>query len=146
MGFNRSSRGSVKTMTTINDSGPQQLLSDPNYAVVATLNRDGSIHQTVVWVSAEGDDIAVNSAVGRIWPTNLERDPEISVLVQEAGDPYHFVEIRGRATASREDADEHINALAKKYIGQDEYPYRQPGEQRIKFRVTPDHVRYVKQG
>ncbi len=132
-------------MTTIHDSGPGQLLSNPNYATVATRNRDGSIHQTIVWVSAEGDAIAVNSAVGRLWPTNLERDPHVSVLVQETDDPYHFVEIRGRASGTLEGADEHIDALAKKYTGQDEYPYRQPGEQRIKFIITPEHVRYVKQ-
>jgi len=132
-------------MTTIHDAGPQQLLSDPNYAVVSTLNRDGSIHQTVVWVNDEGDNIAVNSAVGRLWPTNLQRDPHVAVLIQETGDPYHFVEIRGSATATLEGADEHINALSQKYIDQDEYPYRQPGEQRIKFVIRPDHVRYVKQ-
>lgn len=132
-------------MTTIHDPGPQQLLSNPNYAVVSTLNRDGSIHQTVVWASDEGDDIAVNSAVGRLWPTNLQRDPHVAVLIQETGDPYHFVEIRGRATATLEGADEHIDALAKKYLGVDEYPARQPGEQRIKFVIRPDHVRYVKQ-
>jgi len=132
-------------MTSIHDSGPQELLRDPNYATVATLNRDGSIHQTVVWVNTEGDEIAVNSAVGRLWPTNLARDPHVSVLVQEADNPYHFVEIRGTATSTLDGADEHIDALAKKYTGQDEYPYRQPGEQRIKITITPEHVRYVKQ-
>ena len=66
------------------------------------------------------------------------------MLVQETGDPYHYVEIRG--TASVDDgADAHIDALAKKFIGQDEYPYRQPGEQRIKFVIEPEHVRYLKQ-
>ena len=118
----------------------------PNYAVVSTLNHDGSIHSTIVWISAEGDEVAVNSAIGRLWPTNLERDPHVTVVVFESGNPYHFVEIRGTATGSTDGADEHINALAKKYIGQDEYPYRQPGEQRIKFVIQPDHVRYVKQG
>jgi PPOX class probable F420-dependent enzyme len=132
-------------MTTITDSGPQELLAHPNYAVVATLNRDGSIHQTVVWVSAEGDEIALNSAVGRIWPSNLKRDPRISVLIQETGNPYHFVEIRGTAEGTVEGADEHIDALAKKYLGVDEYPARQAGEQRVKFMVKPEHVRYVKQ-
>jgi PPOX class probable F420-dependent enzyme len=133
-------------MTTITDPGPRELLSAPNYAVVSTVNKDGSIHSTIVWVSAEGDEIAVNSAVGRLWPTNLERDPHISVVVFESGNPYHFVEIRGTATGSTDGADEHINALAKKYIDQDEYPYRQPGEQRIKFAIEPERVRYVKQG
>ncbi len=131
-------------MSTLNDPGVQELLEQPNYAVVSTHNRDGSMHSTVVWVSADDGGVAVNSAVGRVWPTNLERDPRITVLVQEAGNAYNFVEIRGTATGTTDGADEHINALAKKYIGKDEYPYRQPGEQRIRFAVTPDHVRYVK--
>jgi hypothetical protein len=68
------------------------------------------------------------------------------VLVYESGNPYNYVEIRGRASATTEGADEHINALTKKYIGQDEYPFRQPGEERIKFVIQPDHVRHQKQG
>jgi PPOX class probable F420-dependent enzyme len=114
--------------------------------VVATFNANGSIHQTMVWISAEDGAVAVNSAVGRLWPKNLERDPRVSVLVFESGNPYNFVEIRGTTAGTIEGADEHINALAKKYIGQDEYPYRQPGEQRIKFVIQPEHVRHVKQG
>jgi hypothetical protein len=66
-------------------------------------------------------------------------------LVQEAGNPYNFVEIRGEAQPTTDGADEHINRLAKKFIGQDEYPYRQPGEQRIKFLIRPDRVRLYKQ-
>jgi PPOX class probable F420-dependent enzyme len=132
-------------MTNLTDPGPRELLEQPNYAVIATLTADGSIHQTVVWIGLDGDELAVNSAVGRVWPTDLERDPRISVLVYESGNPYHFVEVRGTATGSTDGADEHINALAKKYIDQDEYPYRQPGEQRIKFVIRPERVRYVKQ-
>lgn len=81
-----------------------------------------------------------------MWPTNLERDPRVTVLVQEAGNPYNYVEIRGTAAASREGADEHINALTKKYIDQDEYPFRQPGEQRVKFVIQPEYVRHQQQG
>jgi len=133
-------------MTTINDSGPRELLENPNYAVVSTLNKDGSIHNTIVWISAEDGTVAVNSAVGRLWPTNLERDPRVTVLVFEAGNPYNFLEIRGTATGSTKDADAHIDALAKKYIGEDEYPYRQPGEERIKFTIQPTRVRHYAQG
>jgi PPOX class probable F420-dependent enzyme len=133
-------------MTSINDSGPRELLEKPNYAVISTLNKDGSIHNTMVWISAENGHVAVNSAIGRLWPTNLQRDPKVTVLVEETGNPYHFVEIRGTAMATEEGADDHINALAKKYIDQDEYPYRQAGEQRIKFVIEPQHVRYLKQG
>ena len=128
-------------MTSITDQGPQELLEKPNYAVVSTLNKDGSIHNTIVWISAEDGKVAVNSAVGRIWPANLQRDRHVTVLVFESGDPYHFVEVRGTASASTEDADEHIDALAKKYLGQDKYPLRQPGEQRVIIRVQPEYVR-----
>jgi PPOX class probable F420-dependent enzyme len=132
-------------MSTINDPEVQELLAAPNYAVISTHNADGSTHSTVVWVGAEENAISVNSAVGRIWPTNLERDPRTTVLVQEAGNPYKYVEIRGTAAATTDGADEHINSLSKKYINQDEYPYRQPGEQRIKFVIEPEHVRLMKQ-
>jgi len=138
-------RRKVDVMASLNDPRVQELLQQPNYAVISTLNSNGSIHQTIIWISAEGKSVAVNSAVGRLWPTNLQRDPRVTVLVYDAGNPYHFVEIRGTATGTLEGADEHINALAKKYIGVDEYPARQPGEQRIKFVIAPDHIRYVKQ-
>lgn len=133
-------------MATLKDSEVHKLLKEPNYAVVSTLNADGSVLSTIVWISAEDGTVAVNSARGRRWPANLERDPRVTLLVQEAGNPYNYVEIRGRATATTEGADEHINALSKKYIGQDEYPFRQPGEVRIKFVVEPDHIRHLKQG
>ncbi len=135
-------------MATLSDPEVQALLEKPNYATIATLNKDGSLHSTVIWISGENGTVAVNSAVGRVWPANLQRDPHISIVVQETGNPYHFVEIRGAVTETAEgsEADEHINALAKKYIDQDEYPYRQPGEQRIKFTIAPEHVRFVKQG
>jgi PPOX class probable F420-dependent enzyme len=145
IGFHGSNRGSIRAMATLQDPGVQQLLSGPNYATIATFNPDGAIHSTVIWISAEDGTVAVNSAVGRVWPSNLERDPRVTVVVQEANNPYDFVEIRGTATGTREGADEHINALAKKYIGQDEYPFRQPGEERIKFTIQPDRIRHVKQ-
>src|SRR6185312_1737973 len=133
-------------MASLNDSEVHKLLSDPNFAVVSTFNADGSILSTIVWISAEDGTVAVNSAKGRRWPTNLERDPRITALVYEAGNPYNYVEIRGRVKATTEGADEHINALTKKYINQDEFPFRQPGEERIKFVIEPAHIRYQTQG
>ena len=133
-------------MATLNDSEVSKLLSEPNYAVVSTRNADGSIHSTIVWIDRQDGTVAINSAKGRLWPANLERDPHVTVLVYEAGNPYNYVEIRGTATTAREGADEHINALTEKYIGQDEYPFRQPGEERIKFVIEPEHIRHQKQG
>jgi PPOX class probable F420-dependent enzyme len=132
-------------MATLKDPDVRELLEQPNYAVVSTHNDDGSIESTITWVAPENGHIAINSAIGRKWPANLQRDPRVTVLVQEKDNPYHFVEIRGKAKATTEGADEHINQLSKKFIGEDEYPFRQPGEKRIKFVIEPQQVRLVNQ-
>jgi PPOX class probable F420-dependent enzyme len=133
-------------MASLNDQEVRALLEQPNCAVISTMNGDGSILSTVVWVSTENGSLAVNSAAGRQWPTNLQRDPRTTLLVCPGDNPYEYVEVRGTATATREGADEHIDALAEKYINQDKYPFRAPGEERIKFVIAPEHVRYQKQG
>jgi PPOX class probable F420-dependent enzyme len=121
------------------------LLDKPNHAVCSTLNRDGSIHSTVVWVDVQEGRLAVNSAVGRTWPSNLEADPVINVLVYDEDNPYDYVEVRGTATGTTDGAREHIDRLAKKYLGVDEYPFHQPGEQRITYVVEAAKVRHQKQ-
>ena len=128
--------------------GPARDLIDQgaNHAVVSTMNDDGSIHSTVVWANIEDGRVAVNSAVGRKWPSNLERDPRINVTIYDQANPYEYVEIRGTASGTIDGADDHINRLAKKYIDADEYPFRQAGEQRISYFVEADKVRHQKQG
>ncbi len=133
-------------MASLHDPPVRALLESPNYAVVSTLNSDGSISSSIVWLSLEGDELAVNSAAGRKWPTNLERDGRVTLLVFASDNPYEYVEIRGQAHGTREDADDHIDRLAKKYINQDRYPFRTPEEKRVKYVITPEAVRYVKQG
>ncbi len=133
-------------MTTLNDPEVRGVLEPANYATLSTHNPDGSIHSAVVWKSLEDGVFAVNGAQGRQWSNNIERNPHVTVCVFPADNPYEYVEIRGRTSASREDADEHINRLAERYIDQDEYPYSRPGEVRIKYTITPERVRYQKQG
>ena len=119
----------------------EELLKGKNFCNVATLRTDGSVQVAPVWVDIQDGLAVVNSAEGRAWPRNLERDPRVTLSIQNAENPYEYVEIRGRvAERTHEGADEHINSLAKKYLGVDEYPYRQPGEQRVIIRVEPDHV------
>jgi PPOX class probable F420-dependent enzyme len=130
-------------MATIDDPGVRKLLEAPNFAVISTYDPDGSIRSTVVWIDLEDGTPAINSAVGRRWPRNLERDPRVTTVVYNSENPYEMVEIGGRATGTLDGAEEQIDRLAKKYLGQDTYPYRQPGEQRIKFLITPERVRHV---
>lgn len=133
-------------MATLDDPGVKALLDKPNHAVVSTLNEDGSIHSTVVWVDVEDGRLAVNSAVGRKWPSNLDANPTITVLVYDEDNPYDYVEVRGTADSRLEGADDHIDRLAKKYLDADSYPFRNPDEQRITYLVTPSLVRHAKQG
>src|SRR3954451_6399293 len=110
-------------MSNLNDPAVRELLEKPNHAVLSTLNKDGSVHSAVVWLNVEDGNVAINSARGRAWPTNLERDPRATLVVLDEGNPYEYVEIKGRA-AEADGAEDHIDALAQKYINQDRYPWR----------------------
>lgn len=128
-------------MSSSVDGRAAELLNDKNFCVVSTLRSDGSVHAVPVWVDLQDGLPTLNTAEGRAWPRNLERDPRVTLTVQNLENPYEYVAIRGRvAERTHEGADAHIDALAKKYLGQDSYPYRQPGEQRVIVRVTPEFV------
>jgi PPOX class probable F420-dependent enzyme len=122
----------------------EDLLTGKNFAHVATLRADGSAQVTPTWVDVQDGRPALNTAEGRTWPRNLERDPRITLEVQNMENPYEYVEIRGRvAERTHEGADEHIDLLAKKYLGVDAYQMRRPGEQRVIIRVEPDYVKVM---
>ena len=119
----------------------ERLLSDKNFCNVSTFRADGTIHTVPVWVDVQDGQPVLNTAEGRAWPRNLERDPRVTLTVQNMQNPYEYIEVRGRvADRTHEGADEHIDALARKYLGADTYPHRQPGEQRVIIRIAPEHV------
>jgi PPOX class probable F420-dependent enzyme len=119
----------------------EELLKGKNFCNVASLRADGTVHGVPVWVDIQDSRPVLNSAEGRSWVRNLERDPRVTLTVQNLENPYEYLEIRGRvAERTRDGADEHIDSLAKKYMGVDQYPLRQPGEQRVIIRVEPEHV------
>ena len=120
----------------------EELLKAKNFCQVSTLRSDGSVHGVPVWVDVQQGLPVLNTAEGRAWLRNLERDPRVTLTVQNMENPYEYLEVRGRlAERTREGADEHIDSLAKKYLGKDEYPFRQPGEQRVIIRVEPEHAK-----
>jgi PPOX class probable F420-dependent enzyme len=122
----------------------RELIEDKNYATVSTLNADGSIHSVPVWVDVKDGKVAVNTAKGRIWQRNLERDPRITISVLNLENPYEYVTVRGRAAQATQDgADDFIDALAKKYLGVDEYPYRSDSEVRVTVSVEADKVNHA---
>ncbi len=121
--------------------GVKKLFLEPNFAHLATLMRDGSPQVTPVWVDIDGDRIVVNTAEGRVKPRNVRRDPRVAVSITRQQSPYDWVVVRGRVVKiTHEGADESIDKLAKKYLGQDRYPFRQPGEQRVILVIEPEHV------
>lgn len=121
----------------------RELLKEPNFCFVATLRRDGTPHVALVWVDVDGDQVVLNSAKGRAWPTNLARDPRVTLAVANRENQYEYVSIRGRVAEETTDgADAHIDEMAKKYLGQDTYPFRQEGEERIIVRIEPERVNH----
>ena len=113
-----------------------------NFVAIATEDDKGEPRLAVIWADAEDGKIAVNSAEGRHWPANVRRQPEVSLVVVNRENPYEYAEIRGRVVADTHDgADEHIDRLAKKYLGVDKYPGHREGEQRVKFLIEPERVR-----
>jgi PPOX class probable F420-dependent enzyme len=115
-----------------------ELLNEPQIATVATVMADGSPQLTPVWVDTDGEAILFNTAKGRVKHRNLLRNPRVAVTVVDKDDFYRLVNVRGTAEIVEQGADEHIDKLAKKYLGADSYPWRKEGEQRVIVRVVPD--------
>ncbi len=118
----------------------RKFLEQPYVGEVTTLRSDGSLHTTVVWVDTDTDEVMFNTAVGRAKERHLRQDPRISLIVVDPGNVYRWVSVSGKAELTTEGADEQIDKLAKKYLGQDEYPWRNPAEQRITVRIRPERV------
>ncbi|MFN3653978.1 MAG: PPOX class F420-dependent oxidoreductase [Candidatus Nitrosotenuis sp.] len=117
------------------------LFKGKNIAFVASLMNNGSPHVTPVWVDYDGQFLLINTAVGRIKQRNFARDPRVAVSVLDSSNPYNVVSIRGRVVEQTVvGADEHIDKLAKKYLGVDKYPFRTPDEKRIILKIKPENI------
>jgi len=114
------------------------------FAAFATLMPDGSPQVTPVWVDYDGNYILVNTARGRQKDKNIERNRAVALAIMDPDNPYRYLEVRGRVEEiTEEGADQHIDKMAKKYMGVDKYPYRQPGEVRVLLKIKPDHVSHM---
>jgi len=110
------------------------------FGSLGTLMPDGSPQVTPVWVDLEEGRVVVNSAKGRAKDRNMRRDPRVSIALVDPDNPYRYLEIRGRVVeVSEKGADQHINKMATKYLGQETYPYRQQGEVRVRYIIEPEH-------
>lgn len=113
-----------------------------NFAAFATIRKDGSPHVSPVWVDYDGTNIVCNTQEGRAKWKHLVRDPRVTLQVQNPENPYNYIEVSGTATLTTEGGDAHIDKLAKKYMGVDSYPLRQPGDVRVIVTIAPEKVTY----
>lgn len=112
-----------------------------NFAFFATLSKDGSPQITPTWIDIEDGIILINTAEGRVKQKNISRDPRVAISIIDQKNPYDMLTINGKVIEqTNEGADEHIDKLAKKYLGVDKYPFRAPSEKRVILKVKPDKV------
>jgi PPOX class probable F420-dependent enzyme len=127
-------------MAQLTEKQRKFIAENPYVGTVTTLRPDGSPHNTIVWVDTEDGVVTFNTAVGRAKERHLRQDPRAALTIVDPENAYQWVSVNGPAELTIEGADEQIDHLAKKYLGQDEYPWRNPEEQRIKVRITPEKV------
>lgn len=133
-------------MTTRSDrpvipEGYLDLITGATFAHVATLGPGGEPQSNPVWFDWDGEHIKFSQTTTRQKLRNVNRDPRVALSVIDLGNPYRYLEVRGLVDHIADDPDnDFINAMAKKYIGLDEYPYHQSGDERVVVHVRPQHT------
>jgi PPOX class probable F420-dependent enzyme len=111
------------------------------FANLATLMPNGSPQVTPVWFDYTNGAIRVNSARGRVKDRNMKEGSPVALSILDPDNPYRYLQVRGKVRkVTEEGASAHIDALAKKYLGQDKYPYHQPGDVRVIYEIEPERV------
>jgi PPOX class probable F420-dependent enzyme len=119
----------------------KDLLQKKAFAHLATVMKDGSPQVTPIWFDYDGTHVRINSAKGRWKDKNMRNRPKVALSIPDPDNPYRYMQIRGTVTEVTENgADAHIDSLAKKYLGQDKYPYRQAGEERVIYKIAVERV------
>src|SRR6201997_683664 len=108
------------------------------FASLGTLMPDGTPQVTPVWVDFDGEHVIVNSARGRRKDRNMKVGAPVALAIMDPDNPYRHLQVRGRVTeVTEKGADAHIDRMAKKYLGKDKYPFREPGEVRVIYKIKP---------
>lgn len=111
------------------------------FAHLATTMPDGAPQVTPVWVDYRDGKVLVNTAKGRVKARNMQLGSPVALSISDPDNPYRYVQVRGAVSKVHDEgADAHIDFLAQKYLGQDKYPWRRPGEERVIYEITPDKV------
>ncbi len=114
------------------------LMQKPAFAHLATIREDGTPQVTPVWFDYDGEFVLIDSAEGRLKDRNIRRDPRVTIEIQDPANPYRYLEIRGKVEVVTTDgANDMIDKLSMKYLGQAKYPYARPGEVRVLYKIRP---------
>lgn len=116
------------------------LLQDKAYGHVITRNAQGKPQVTMVWMDVDGDEVIFNTSEGRHKTENLRRDPRVIVSVQDRNNLQAYAVFHGKARITEAGADDHIDTLARRFLGVDKYQNRQPGEKRVIVRISVDRI------
>lgn len=136
----------LKEGDKIADNAVRKLFEGKNFVFIASLMKDGSPHVSPTWVDIENGTVLVNTAVGRIKQKNIARDGRVALAIADQNNPYDMVTVRGKVVEqiTGQEAEKHIDKLAKKYIDKDKYPGRASGEKRIILKIKPEKVFHMK--
>lgn len=122
-------------------AGLEKLLKEACHCQLGTILPSGWPQVTQVWVDTDGQNILINSAEGRVKTTAVRKNPRVAVNIVDPANPWRVASVRGKVIeVTTEGADQHIDALAKKYLGKDTYPFRQPGEVRVIIKIEPQKI------
>lgn len=113
----------------------RELLDNPKvFAMLGTVAPSGYAQVNPMWIDRDGDTITFNSQVGRAKVRQLDADPRVTITLFDPNEPYAYTQLQGHVRSEvGQEAEDHIDRLAKKYLGKDEYPWREEGAQRIKY-------------
>ena len=128
-------------MTQVPASFTDLLTSKITFAHLGTSMKNGAPQVTPVWFSYDGSHILLNSAKGRVKDRNMRARPKVALSILDPENPYRYLQLMGHVVDVTETGgDAHIDALAKKYLGKDSYPWRSPEEVRVIYKVAIDKV------
>jgi PPOX class probable F420-dependent enzyme len=127
-------------MASLTDTQLEFLRGNAFVGVATTVRADGSLHSTVVWVDVEDGDPVFLTTRARAKFRHLERDPRVSLLVVDPANAWRWVSVSGTVEISDEKAEARVDTMARKYLGQEVYPWRRPEDVWVDCRIRPGRV------
>ena len=117
------------------------LLASTALAHMATIGARGEPQSTPVWFGWDGIYIRVSQTKRQQKYRNLLRDPRVALSIVDPLNPYRYLEVRGAAVAFEDDPDRSfVDSLARKYLGVDQYPWHQEGDEHVAIVILPQHT------